>query len=469
MADPNQEAFDPQRVFAEALALHEGGRLPEAQALYTAILDRMPRHPDALNLLGVVAAQRGRLDRARELIEAALAERPEHPEFLFNLAHIRELDGDPAATEGYRRVLEVEPNHLPSLVNLGNALLVDEAHEEAAEIFRRAADADPRSGKAHAALGFALQRLGRIEAALAALERATELDPHDAEAVANLAGLYLELGRPEASIAQTRRALTMLQDNADLHANLGIALYNTGDAVAALEALSTARRLDPRNVRAAGTIGFVRTALGEGEAARTLIDYDRFLQIRRVTSVPGFPSLESFNHALAKHATGHPSLVADRPSKTTRGGQQTGDLGGTAEPAVRALIETIEEVVGAYLERMSGLTDDPYFSVPSRWRLSLWATILDAGGHQVPHNHPAGLLGGVYYVKVPEALGGEAGAIEFGRPPAHFRTGAPPKVKLVHPAEGMLILFPSYFWHRTIPFDGAEQRISIAFDVIPEE
>jgi hypothetical protein len=30
-----------------------------------------------------------------------------------------------------------------------------------------------------------------------------------------------------------------------------------------------------------------------------------------------------------------------------------------------------------------------------------------------------------------------------------------------------MILFPSYFYHRTIPFSGREARISIAFDAMP--
>jgi hypothetical protein len=29
------------------------------------------------------------------------------------------------------------------------------------------------------------------------------------------------------------------------------------------------------------------------------------------------------------------------------------------------------------------------------------------------------------------------------------------------------VLFPSYFWHRTLPFEAAETRISIAFDAVP--
>ena len=31
-----------------------------------------------------------------------------------------------------------------------------------------------------------------------------------------------------------------------------------------------------------------------------------------------------------------------------------------------------------------------------------------------------------------------------------------------------MLLFPSYIYHRTVPFEGAETRISIAFDVVPD-
>jgi hypothetical protein len=34
----------------------------------------------------------------------------------------------------------------------------------------------------------------------------------------------------------------------------------------------------------------------------------------------------------------------------------------------------------------------------------------------------------------------------------------------IKPREGMIVLFPSYFYHRTIPFESAEERITLAFD-----
>jgi hypothetical protein len=37
----------------------------------------------------------------------------------------------------------------------------------------------------------------------------------------------------------------------------------------------------------------------------------------------------------------------------------------------------------------------------------------------------------------------------------------------VRPTEGQLVLFPSYFYHRILPFDADGIRISVAFDVVP--
>ena len=56
-----------------------------------------------------------------------------------------------------------------------------------------------------------------------------------------------------------------------------------------------------------------------------------------------------------------------------------------------------------------------------------------------------------------------------------FTLGDPPfdvpwndKVRrYIQPREGMLVLFPSYFYHATVPFEGSHARTTIAFDVAP--
>jgi len=39
--------------------------------------------------------------------------------------------------------------------------------------------------------------------------------------------------------------------------------------------------------------------------------------------------------------------------------------------------------------------------------------------------------------------------------------------RTVKPAVGKLVLFPSYFWHGTVPFASDTNRLTIAFDITP--
>ncbi len=90
---------------------------------------------------------------------------------------------------------------------------------------------------------------------------------------------------------------------------------------------------------------------------------------------------------------------------------------------------------------------------------------------KAPHLHPDGWVSGVYYVELQDAKdapGGErAGWIEFGRPLAEFAIKAAPKVECIRPEVGRMLLFPSYFYHRTPPFESAGRRIGLAFDFMP--
>jgi hypothetical protein len=45
--------------------------------------------------------------------------------------------------------------------------------------------------------------------------------------------------------------------------------------------------------------------------------------------------------------------------------------------------------------------------------------------------------------------------------------GREPVARLVRPEVGMLVLFPSYFYHGTIAFEDEVVRTTIAFDVVP--
>ncbi|MEC7613358.1 MAG: putative 2OG-Fe(II) oxygenase, partial [Pseudomonadota bacterium] len=94
-----------------------------------------------------------------------------------------------------------------------------------------------------------------------------------------------------------------------------------------------------------------------------------------------------------------------------------------------------------------------------------WSIQAQAETYHESHVHPKGWYSGTCYVEVPKVLNEDssAGKLVFGEPP--FVT----KDKLeadgdVLPEVGKLVLFPSYFWHGTRSFAGAENRLVTAFD-----
>ena len=103
---------------------------------------------------------------------------------------------------------------------------------------------------------------------------------------------------------------------------------------------------------------------------------------------------------------------------------------------------------------------------PSKYDLNAWHVILKKQGHQNPHIHPDGWLSGVIYLKVVPSFKKNEGAIEFCLNGEYYYDVKSPKV--VHlPKAGDIVLFPSSLHHRTIPFSADTDRISIAFDLVP--
>ncbi|GAA4027180.1 putative 2OG-Fe(II) oxygenase [Actimicrobium antarcticum] len=104
-----------------------------------------------------------------------------------------------------------------------------------------------------------------------------------------------------------------------------------------------------------------------------------------------------------------------------------------------------------------------------REQLRCWVVLMECNGHETPYLHPDGSISGVYYVCLPDVMDAadttHAGWIEFGQPDPSFSTRSLVPTLPVRPQAGPMLLFLSYFWHRTIPFQSDQPRLSIAFDL----
>jgi hypothetical protein len=96
-----------------------------------------------------------------------------------------------------------------------------------------------------------------------------------------------------------------------------------------------------------------------------------------------------------------------------------------------------------------------------------WSSRLSNCGYHTNHIHPEGWISSCYYVSVPPVADDEAaqqGWIKFGQPSFDIGLGIRRSIK---PVPGRLLLFPSYMWHGTVPFQDSQPRTTIAFDALP--
>jgi tetratricopeptide (TPR) repeat protein len=465
---------DRQRMLSEAVELHQRGRLLEAERIYRRILQAEPGNPDALHLLGLIAKQAGQADAAIGLVRQAIANNPEVPAFWSNLAMMFEEEGRHEDCESAARgALKLDPWNGQALHCLANALRASDRYEEAADAYERAVRVISDDAALWSNYGATLKRLGRIDGAVEALRRALALSPGQAEMHSNLGNALLAAGQHQAAVDEYREALRVDPTFAAGYTNLANALLQSGRANEAVAVLRQCLDAHPGDRKAIAYLAAAVAETGDERTRDTLLDFDRFMARRQWSAPAGYESLEAFNEALVAHVTRHGTLRWEPLSKTTRGGSQTGELLGEPGGPIATLEGMIRTAIDDYLAALPQDPEHPFLgSVPSEWTLTLWATVLDREGHQAAHLHPTGWLSGVYYAAVPEPPGSSpdhAGWIEFGRAPDNFALEREQATRLFEPTAGLMLLFPSYFYHRTVPFAGEGQRVSIAFDLMPAD
>lgn len=378
--------------------------------------------------------------------------------------------GDLAQAERiYRAVTAAEPQHADALRLLGVLMHQRGDGAGALDLIGRAIACDPANAKAHDNLGFVLTALGRREEAVSCFERAVALQPALLPSYLNLARLFADLDRPTDAMASYRQALQLHEANGAAHLALGTLLLKAGAPRESIAHLDRAHALDP-NSTALAHKAVALTEAGDAAASDALVGLDTLVRPAIIGDAHGFADLQAFNDDLAAYVVENATL---RPVETTVNGLDTKELFVTERPAALALKRFAERQIAARLATLPGDPAHPFAAgKPDRYRIESWGVRMWQQGYQVPHIHHKAWLSGVYYVRLPDAVERHADAhegwIEFGRGPAELYRHSTPRTRLIRPAPGTMITFPSYVWHRTVPFDSTADRISIAFDVVPE-
>ncbi|HEY0302073.1 MAG TPA: putative 2OG-Fe(II) oxygenase [Rhizomicrobium sp.] len=354
----------------------------------------------------------------------AVAARPDSGEFRLMLARMlydRGLYGEiePLLAGDLGTALEAQADY-----QRGRAALQLKDGARAVALLRRAVEA-ALSG-ANGELATALRRTGKADEAIAAARHGLKRDPVDIACCRVLGTTLLERGRADEAYAFAR----------DLWAR-GI-----------------------HRTQVVWTLAFAARMLGRDEEFAILTAREPwFAQLR----------LALDDAALAREILANDTLTESHAYKPTKGGVlRIDDFESVAGPEIARFHQAVRDAVANYRASRGGWATHPAIAGwPRRMALDSWALAMNDSGFEDWHIHAGAWLSGVYYVRVPRGTGTE-GCIGFGALPAAARlAGTPVAEWTLAPEPGALILFPSWYAHRTWPTGSTQTRISIAFNAQP--
>ena len=498
--------LDP--AFAEAryelgAALHRLGELEKAQSTLGELLARMPDHVPARLALGGVLIDAKRPGEAEPVLRQGLAMAP--PGLLKAAFHtnlglaLRRQRKDDEALENYESARLLHPDQPGLAVHRAAALQNLGRHGEALAVYETALATDPADPELHHRTNELLYRLNRRDAYLKSYDAA----PPSRALLLGKASLLAQEKRGAESFSIYRQLLA--RDGGDRAALLGAAnalnaMKQPQDALALLEpVLGDDRALLVRAAESALLAGdpqkaenFCRRALGLAPydqlglanlslAWRMMADaredvlngYDRHVRIFDLEPPEGFSRMEDFNAELCAVLDRlHPN-TREHIDQSLRGGTQTPDhLFKAGHKLVGRLERRIAEALQDYIQGLKGPQDHPLVSrrAASFDYAGSWSSRLTNCGFHVNHIHPAGWISSCYYVRLPKVVedeGARQGWIKFGEPALDLQFSDPVR-RAIQPVPGRLVLFPSYMWHGTNPFEDEAVRTTIAFDVVPK-
>jgi hypothetical protein len=316
-----------------------------------------------------------------------------------------------------------------------------------------------------------LQGAGDARGAFACLaERASRGEAHPSLLVrAGLAALEFE---PATALTLAQRALRALPDNHTARKLLCAACLGVGEGARALAESATLLPSAPDDQY---LIAMQTTALRLLNDPRyeSFCDYDGMVLSTLIETPPGWPDLGSFLTELTSHLEalhnphGHPLLY----QSLRRGTETTQDLSRSNDPVIQALFRAFAAPIARYRDHIGQGEDALRRRNRGATRFNGgWSVRLHRDGYHTSHVHPKGWISSACYIQLPDRMraGHTAeGVLSFGAPGMLTTPLLPPELS-VRPETGLLVLFPSYFWHGTLPFHSDQPRLTVAFDAVPD-
>jgi len=459
-----------QSMCARASALKAQQRLDEALSVYQAAAAAWPHSAVAVHNVAATLGDLGRhadsVAAARRAIAMGLKAAETRLVLARALMNTGDLDG---AVEAYDAACAA------------NALLDDAQFERCQLVWMRTGDralalkalerdlaANPRAAPLEFVRARVLEYTGDLDGACAAIEALAGREPGNLVLQCQAAHMLNQAGRIEEARARARQALSLAPDQFAALEAWTSACLAAGDAAGAQDGARRLLAVAPDNQQAVNLQAMVWRMTGDARFGE-VYDYDAFVRPQMIDPPPGWTSRAAYLADLAAELKAAHPFRTHPFGQSVRHGSQRPDILSVQTPAIQAFRTAMDPLVDAYIAGAGEGGGPLRRRRAARWRIhGIWSVWLAPGGFHTDHVHPQGWLSSAFYVELPDAVsaGGREGWIRFGEAGIPVSPGQTAQ-HWVKPEPGMLVLFPSYMWHGTVPFGGDQARLTMAMDIVP--
>jgi Flp pilus assembly protein TadD len=437
------------------------GRYGDAEKLAMSLTQKFPKHQFGWKVLGAVFEKTGRMS------ESLVAN---------------------------QKSAQLAPQDFAAHSNLGNILKLLSRLDESEASYRKAITLKPESAEIHYNLGVTLRAQGKLDEAEASYRQAIVLKPDFAEAHFNLGVTLQDLGRFEETETSYRKAIALKSDFPQARCNLGILLYKSGRYNLAVEqfelsgthqsrfyAIQCSYRQDDEAIfyekydllvaqgesnAVIGSLGFCSEfKYGVKKSNPFCNDPLKYVVTTDLNEQYDF---ENIFIKTARDVLKDSSVSYREQAYLTNGVQTAGNIFALA----KVFNTEIESIIHAEIEKYRIHFKDSEEGFIKKWPNSYeiygWLLCMQSGGKLAPHIHEIGWMTGSIYINVPPKSKTDNGNLVVCLGDQEHVLGVDKNQQnIIDVATGSLCLFPASLHHYTIPFEEKEDRIVLAFDVIP--
>ena len=475
--------------------LRANNELVESLSYLDKAIESKPNYAEALINRGLIHLSKENKVEALEDLEAAHRQKP-HVREIWDLViglktDFKEFAEAISLLDG---MIKIDPGDEKLFVRMALCYQLLADFDLAIVAYKKALLIKPDYAEAYNNMGIALTEQGKLEEAIEAFNKAIIFQPNYADPYNNKANALKNQGKLEEAIQAYDKAMAIKPDNVDALNNTARLFYQTGQ-------YEKAAKLFRKNTSSKGQMWLLKCLyhldhqskfckqldylIDQGENNAIIGSYTSRSKIRyginrenpfcnkplQYVSKIDLAQKCDFKDIFVKGALKILSegIVQSRKQNLLMKGSQTsGNVFGQMGPYRNRIQDIIRMEIENYRLRFIDSSEGLITSWPDSYKLDGWIVKMRNGGAIKPHMHDQGWISGSVYINVPPKLKKDSGNLVVCVESETSKIDEGDYSKNIDVVTGSLCLFPSSLLHYTIPFEADEDRIVMAFDIVPE-